>query len=396
MKTITKTIMLIKLAIKKIIKQIVEIYLSILSLPMVYKSRSKLVLVLILAVVISSIIFNSGLYGYINSDYAYLFVSAAVLNIFFLKFNFIIRIFNVFYKSIIYFYNTYRGDNINKIVPNLSVIIFYYLYNILCFTLTTLLILRLENNLSEYSNTIGEYAYIYSILVAPVLSLMYIDYISEEEIGYNRVVLNKLGKIIQFIIIASITWTTLILLFNFNNPILCDTGNDNQQTNQNTQHNGDTTRNIQNNANNQVTSTNATPRTRTSFTPGNSRSGTNENLQGNINSQTIINNQDPAQPEGNNLINGNKINPRGKRGIKLSSKVILKFDSENFVIRSFQVNKSNLTKSILSVNKTVKKMGPVSELVNLGFMNNNSYIKTSSFFDVHLMLSDYLKYGGNN
>nr|YP_009690181.1 hypothetical protein PPIT_000078 [Porodaedalea pini]QEG56961.1 hypothetical protein PPIT_000078 [Porodaedalea pini] len=117
------------------------------------------------------------------------------------------------------------------------------------------------------------------------------------------------------------------------------------------------------------------------------------NKKGTLKSQSIINNQDPTQPGGNNLINGNKINPRGRGGIKLSSKVIIKFDQENFVIRSFQVNKSNLTKSILNVNRTVKKIGPVSELVNLGFMNNTSYIRTCSFFDIHLTISDYLKYG---
>lgn len=288
MKTITKTIMLIKLAIKKIIKQIVEIYLSILSLPMVYKSRSKLVLVLILAVVISSIIFNSGLYGYINSDYAYLFVSAAVLNIFFLKFNFIIRLFNVFYKSIIYFYNIYRnGDNINTNVPSLNVLIFYYLYNMLCFVLTILIVLRLQHNLYEFNYTVGENTYIYSIIISPLLALMYIDYISEDEIKYKRVLLNNLGKLIHLIIISSVTWSVLILFTNLliYKPILCDTtGSDNHQTNQNTQHN-DTTNNSQTNGNSQTSNINNTKEIEsvTIFPKKNTTSQTN--VQANINMQ---------------------------------------------------------------------------------------------------------------
>nr|YP_010455095.1 hypothetical protein NYK79_mgp53 [Porodaedalea mongolica]UUA03937.1 hypothetical protein [Porodaedalea mongolica]WCF76697.1 hypothetical protein [Porodaedalea mongolica] len=167
----------IKNVVKNIFKQIIETYLSILSLPMVYRSKSKLIIVLILVMVISSIVFNSGLYNSVSSNYGYLFVSATVLNIFFLKFNFIIRLFNVFYKSVIYFYAAYRnGNSNNKIVPTLRIIIFYYLYNILCFVLTILLVLRLENNLAEYSNIIAEYSYIYSILVAPTFALMYIGY----------------------------------------------------------------------------------------------------------------------------------------------------------------------------------------------------------------------------
>nr|YP_010697837.1 hypothetical protein P1S03_mgp08 [Porodaedalea chrysoloma]WCF76798.1 hypothetical protein [Porodaedalea chrysoloma] len=274
--------------INKIYREIVELYLSILSLPMVYRPKSKNVLYFILVMLLFSIVFNTGLYLYFNSTLLYLFVYASVFNIFFLKFNFIIRIFNVFYKSIIYFYNIYRnGDNINTNVPSLNVLIFYYLYNMLCFVLTILIVVRLQHNLYEFNYTVGENTYIYSIFISPLLALMYIDYISEDEIKYKRVLLNNLGKLIHLIIISSATWSVLILFTNLliYKPILCDTtGSDNHQTNQNTQHN-DTTNNSQTNGNSQTSNINNTKEIE-SVTIFPKKNTTNQtNVQANINMQ---------------------------------------------------------------------------------------------------------------
>ena len=80
-----------------------ELYLSNLSLPMVYRVKSKMFLVMILIMMVFSILFNLGIGKYINNNLIYLFVYSVILNILFLKFNFMIRIYNVFFRSIGYF-----------------------------------------------------------------------------------------------------------------------------------------------------------------------------------------------------------------------------------------------------------------------------------------------------
>lgn len=110
---------------------------------------------------------------------------------------------------------------------------FYYLYNLLCFIVTILILIRLEDNLYLFNNTIGEHINIFSILISPLLALMYIDYISEDEVKYSKINLSNLGKVIHFIIIFSVIWSILILFTNLIifKPILCDTtDSDNQQT----------------------------------------------------------------------------------------------------------------------------------------------------------------------
>lgn len=134
--------------IKNLYLNIIELYLSILSLPMVYRPKNHLIVSIIIIMVTMSILFNSGLYLYFHRSLICLFVSASILNIFFLKFNFIIRCYSVFCKSLIYFYkNMNRSINgtVSPIVgkSGLNIIIFYYLYNLLCFILTILIVMRL-------------------------------------------------------------------------------------------------------------------------------------------------------------------------------------------------------------------------------------------------------------
>lgn len=115
-----------------------------------------------------------------------------------------------------------------------------------------------EDNLYLFNNVLGEHVNIFSILISSLLALMYIDYISEDEIKFSKINLSKIGKIIHFIVIVSVTWSILILFSNLIifKPILCDTtDSDNQQTNQNTQ-NSNNNSNAQTNGNNQTSNQN--------------------------------------------------------------------------------------------------------------------------------------------
>ena len=120
-----------------------------------------------------------------------------------------------------------------------------------------MLIVRIHYTLYEFSLDLGELTIIYSNLFSIVLALAYIDYISSDEICYKKIILNKIGVIIHFVVIFSIFWCLLVLLFNFQimKPILCeptDNENANEQFNQNTQ-SGDQSSNSQLNGNNQIT-----------------------------------------------------------------------------------------------------------------------------------------------
>lgn len=50
---------------------ILEQYLSVLSLPMVYRPRNHIIIYLIISMVIMSILFNSGLYLYLHHSLIY-------------------------------------------------------------------------------------------------------------------------------------------------------------------------------------------------------------------------------------------------------------------------------------------------------------------------------------
>ena len=89
--------------LKNLYQKVIGLYLSNLSLPMVYRVKSIPIVIFILGMVVLSILFNMGIYKHIQSNVVYVFVYASVLNLFFLKFNFLVRMFNVFVRSVVYF-----------------------------------------------------------------------------------------------------------------------------------------------------------------------------------------------------------------------------------------------------------------------------------------------------
>ena len=60
-------------------KKFIELYLSMLTLPTVYKPKSKVMFCFILIITIFTVIFNFGLYVYLHSNLVYLFVYYIIL-----------------------------------------------------------------------------------------------------------------------------------------------------------------------------------------------------------------------------------------------------------------------------------------------------------------------------
>nr|YP_009690265.1 hypothetical protein Fomme_000049 [Fomitiporia mediterranea]QEG57045.1 hypothetical protein Fomme_000049 [Fomitiporia mediterranea] len=244
---------LIKL-IKKQIINIGEIYLSVLALPSVYRCNIKLVTLLIIFILLLSICFNTGLYLYFGSQLTNLFITGSIFYVIFLKFNFILRIFNTLlylpvnlYKN--YHFNKNNKDNI-KYIPTCEVLISYYLFNFICSIIVIQVIFKIEQNLSIYNIQLGDFTYLYSIIACPILALLYIDYITGEEFKINNIKKGKLSTTIHFLLFVLLIYTTVVLITNFIDPIRCSSNCDNQQVNQNAQ-NSNKASNLQTNSNNQ-------------------------------------------------------------------------------------------------------------------------------------------------
>lgn len=381
--------------IQKIYREFVGLYLSNLSLPMVFKPSSKATVIFILTMIIFTILFNLGLYKNFNSSITYMLVCGSIFNLFFLKFNFIVRFYNVFYKSIHYFYNLYKNaGSTNKF--KIKVVIFYYSYNIVCFILAYLIVVRIQYNLFEFNYSIGEYTQIYSYVLSPVLSLMFIDYISEDKVLYKQVLLDKLGKIIHLIIIGLIIWSLLAVITNLVllKPILCDTtGSENNQVNQNTQ-NGDHATNEQSNGNNQITHLdNNSSSSSSRIYNTRPRQFVQTNSQGNVNNQ-VFKGKTPNvglylmedSDEDGDLIQDNKqVNFNNQ--IKISKNIMLKIETDltnpdvKFVTDT--VSGHNSTKKLIANTGIVsKKVNTLDKFCSVSESTENNMISLRSDFDI--------------
>lgn len=373
--------------IQKIYREVVGLYLSNLSLPMVFKPSSKVTVVFILIMVILSVLFNLGVYSYFNSSVTYLFVFASIFNLFYLKFNFIVRFYNVFYKSIIYFYK-----NSNKI--KVRVMIFYYLYNIMCFILTYFIVVRIQNNLFEFNYSIGEYSQIYSYLLSPVLSLMYIDYISEDNVLYKQILLDKSGKIIHFIFIGLNIWSLLAVITNLVilKPKLCDTtGSENNQVNQKTQ-NGEHATNEQSKGNNQLTHLDNNPSSSRTYNTR-PRHLVQTNSQGNVNNQIFkgkaptlgLHLMEDSDEEGDFIQSNRQVKFNDR--IKISKNIMLKVETDltnpnvKFVTEKV-VGHSPTHKLIANTGIVSKKVSALDKFCAVSESTENNMISLRSDFEI--------------
>nr|UIX25490.1 hypothetical protein [Tricholoma matsutake] len=184
-------------------KRNMEIFLSVLKLPSVYKIKKIKYLLIFILMIISSFILNNGIIYDIQFDLLrFLIFYLSIIFFLYLIFNLIIRIYNVFFRMFVYFRKQSNNINIDK-----NIIIGYYLYNIICLILTTILLYKLENSLINYDETFLNYIYIYIFLCSIISSILYIDYISEEIIVVNDVKIKKFSFFFLLFNVFLLTFT---------------------------------------------------------------------------------------------------------------------------------------------------------------------------------------------
>jgi hypothetical protein len=172
-----------------ILKNIKLTYIKFIQLPTIYRNNNLLFIFIILVMIFSTFLFNSGIiYNYIN--YAPIFFEFTILftmlYFLFLVFNLIVRSYHMFYRTLIYFYKI-------KGCRSKSLITLYYIYNGLCLFISIIIMYKIFNNIIFYKPNLIGYLYTYSFLISFTLALMYIDSISHENIVvHNRIITIKL------------------------------------------------------------------------------------------------------------------------------------------------------------------------------------------------------------
>jgi hypothetical protein len=103
----------------------------------------------------------------------------SMLYFLYLVFNLIVRIYNMHYKMLNYFYFLNNKNN-----ESLTVIITYYFYNYFCIFISLLILYKIFNNLPIGYN---DYLIILSYLISFTLALMYIDNTSDNKIFIKNI-----------------------------------------------------------------------------------------------------------------------------------------------------------------------------------------------------------------
>ena len=175
---------------KKITNNITKIF-GIMSLvstfPNIYKITNLKQIIILFILLVSSFLFTSGFINNIDNNFLktiiFYFTTAYFL---FLIFNINVRIFNITYRMVPYFYTQ------SHILITRPVIICYYLYNFICLVLSLLLVFKILYFLTLFDKNILDYILIYIFLVSILGSLLYIDYISHLDIVVSEIKLNRL------------------------------------------------------------------------------------------------------------------------------------------------------------------------------------------------------------
>jgi hypothetical protein len=155
----------------------------------------------------SSVTVTSGIIYKISSEIIQIsIVYLTIFYLFYILFNIIVRIYNTLIRTLTYFIK--QSSKID-----IKIVISYYIYNIICLILTSILIYKLYNSLLNYDPTIITYLYLY-LFYSLIISLLYIDYISNKEIHFKYIKIHKFSyKLILLNIILIIM--TIYGLFQF-------------------------------------------------------------------------------------------------------------------------------------------------------------------------------------
>jgi hypothetical protein len=183
----------------KLLIKFINNYIQISSLPCGFLINNKYILLLILICFFFSFILTTKLI-YLFKDFFFLFnliIGFSILNLLYLKFNLIIRIYHIFIKSIPYLYFLI----LLKDKDNLKKMFWYYIINIFFSLFSFLIIYKIGYNLNIYSNDLYSYSYLYTNLFSCLFGLMYLDFISNNIFKLSKVKINILSFIISFILL---------------------------------------------------------------------------------------------------------------------------------------------------------------------------------------------------
>jgi len=201
-----------------ILKNLKLSYIKLIQLPTIYKNNNLLFIFIILSMILSSFLFNTGIiFKYI--DYIPLLfdltIMLTILYYLFLVFNLIVRTYNMFYRTLIYFYN---------IKTEKSLIVLYYTYNGLCLFITIIIMYKIFSNITFYQPNLIGYLYTYSFLVSFTLALMYIDSISHENIVVNNKIITIKLWFLKLLILFPIYVILIEFLVNILNNFILNYG----------------------------------------------------------------------------------------------------------------------------------------------------------------------------
>lgn len=213
-------------------KKFILNYFYINSLPSVYKPSNLLILIIIILLLLCTIIFTNGFlisfknYQWFNLPLTKIIVLLSIFYILYLIFNYFIRLYNVFFRSIIYLYYN-RKSKINKFNINEdnnininTLFLYYYIYNIFYLVLTSFFIYKLFNYIKIYDSNLSQIVSSFTFIISFMFSLMYIDF------KYNDINMfddfnikvkntNKLNIFIQFIFIFILFFYSFYSLISF-------------------------------------------------------------------------------------------------------------------------------------------------------------------------------------
>lgn len=191
-------------------KNQIEIIITILSLPSVHKVKNLKQIMVVFLLLGSSLIMNT---GYINClQFSVIKEIIFYLTLFYflyLIFNIIVRIYNVFFRMVMFFFNT---PTINT-----KIVVGYYIHNFLCFILTLFLLYRIESSLSLFNATLFKEINLYIFIFSFVTAVIYINYISNQNIVLKEVNTNSLSLlfIILNVFMLSLSLVGLFNLFTY-------------------------------------------------------------------------------------------------------------------------------------------------------------------------------------
>jgi hypothetical protein len=187
-------------------KKEISLIFTVLSFPSVYKVKNFKQIMVLFLLLGSSLIMNT---GYINCLHFSLIKDLIFyLTLFYylyLIFNIIVRIYNVFFRMVMFFFHTPT--------LNTKIVVGYYIHNSLGFILTSFLLYRIDSNLSLFNATLFKDINLYIFIISFLTAVIYITYISNQNIELKEVNTNSLSL---FFVILNVFLLSLSLVGLFN------------------------------------------------------------------------------------------------------------------------------------------------------------------------------------